>query len=219
MSQENLITKTDFDAKLSKLNRKITANKTKHLLVENEFKKLKTFGSIYFRDKSHFQEDGTQNYLAFQPIKRYFKLIAGVGNGSYIYYWKCNGWSDERINPIKTSDYGITPYFSYYDTNKTRAKLDRACLKQDQGILFHGEIVNIYNVYEITDNFNVSSYQTLKNCLFGAVKLPKNADIDKYGYSGYRIRFDRNSSFSFPSTGLGRNIIIFGVDMSSFDKD
>ena len=59
MSQENLITKTDFDAKLSKLNRKITANKTKHLLVENEFKKLKTFGSIYFRDKSHFQEDGT----------------------------------------------------------------------------------------------------------------------------------------------------------------
>ena len=41
LAQANLITKTDFDAKLSSLNRKITSNKTKHLLVENELKKLK----------------------------------------------------------------------------------------------------------------------------------------------------------------------------------
>ena len=39
----NLITKTDFDVKLSSLNIKITSNKIKHLLVENELKKLKTF--------------------------------------------------------------------------------------------------------------------------------------------------------------------------------
>ena len=54
-----MITKTDFDAKLSSLNRKITANKTKHLLVENELKKLKTFDSSYFIGKGHFEEDGT----------------------------------------------------------------------------------------------------------------------------------------------------------------
>ena len=42
----------------------------------------------------------------------------------------------------------------------------------------------------------------------------KNADIDKYKYSGYGIGFDRHGSFSFPSTGLGRNVIIFEVDMS-----
>ena len=35
IAQTNLITKTDFDAKLSNLNRKITENKSKHLLVEN----------------------------------------------------------------------------------------------------------------------------------------------------------------------------------------
>ena len=51
---------------------KNTASKTKHLLVENELKKLKNFSSIYFRGKSHFEEDGTQNYLVFQPIQRYF---------------------------------------------------------------------------------------------------------------------------------------------------
>ena len=46
--QANLITKTDFNIKLSSLNRKITANKSKKLLVENELKKLKTFNSSYF---------------------------------------------------------------------------------------------------------------------------------------------------------------------------
>ena len=63
--QANLITKTDFDANLSGLSRKITQNKTKHVLVENELNKLKTFGSAYFIGDSHFEEDGTQNYLAF----------------------------------------------------------------------------------------------------------------------------------------------------------
>ena len=55
---------------------------------------------------------------------------------------------------------------------------------------------------------------TLKNCLFGAVTLTKNTDIDKYGYSGHGIGFDRTGSFSFPSGGFGQNLLIFGVDMS-----
>ena len=75
LAQANLITKTDFDAKLSSLNRKITGNKSKHLFVENELKKLKTFDSSYFIGKSHFEEDGTQNCLVFQPINRHFKVI------------------------------------------------------------------------------------------------------------------------------------------------
>ena len=45
--------------------------------------------------------------------------------------------------------------------------------------------------------------------------MTKNVDIDKYKYSGYGIGFDRHGSFSFPGTGLGRNVIMFGVDMSS----
>ena len=68
LAQANLITKTDFDAKLSSLNRKITQNKSKHLLVENELNKLKTFDSSYFIGKSHFDGDGTQNYLVFEPM-------------------------------------------------------------------------------------------------------------------------------------------------------
>ena len=42
LAPANLVTKTDFDAELSSLNRKITSNKSKHLLAEKELKKLKT---------------------------------------------------------------------------------------------------------------------------------------------------------------------------------
>ena len=182
-------------------------------------KKLKTFDSIYFRGKSHFEEDGMQNYSVFQPIQRYFKRIVNVGNDNYVYYWKSKGLSDETINSIKTSDYGITPYLSYYDTNKIRVKFDGGCLKQDPGSFVHGGIVNVYIVYEISKNINISDYPTLENCLFGAVKLTKNADIDKYGYSGYGIGFYRHQSFSFPGTGLGGgNVINFGVDMNLSTK-
>ena len=65
LAQANLITKTYFDAKLSSLNRKITSNKSKHLLVENELRKLKTFDSNHFIGKSHLEENSTQNYLVF----------------------------------------------------------------------------------------------------------------------------------------------------------
>ena len=74
-----MITKTDFDAKLSSCNRKIIQNKTKHLLVENECKKLATFDSSYYIGKSYFEEDGTPNYLIFQPLNKYFK----VGDGNF----------------------------------------------------------------------------------------------------------------------------------------
>ena len=73
LKRANLVTKTDLDNKIKSLNQKINSNKTKHLLVENELKKLKIFDSIYLRGKSHFEEDGMQNYLVFQPTFRYFK--------------------------------------------------------------------------------------------------------------------------------------------------
>ena len=75
-------------------------------------------------------------------------------------------------------------------------------------------MVNIYIAYELGASSSHIDDPTLKNCLFGAVTLTKNADIDKYRYSGYGIRFDRKGSFSFPGGGFGRNVIIFGADMN-----
>ena len=126
LAQANLITKTDFNAKLS--SRKITQNKSKHLLVENELNKLKTFDSGYFIGKSHFGEDGTQNYLVFQPIYRYFKMIT---NTDYISSWKSKGLSSESFKPLTTSDISLAPALIYYGI-KTRVKFTGSCLKQSK---------------------------------------------------------------------------------------
>ena len=124
LAQANLITKIDFDAKLSSLNRKIMENKTENLLVKNELNKLKTFDSSYFIDKSHFEEDGTPNYIVFKPRNKYFKVIT---NTDYISSWKTKGLSAESIKPPTTSDNSLTPALSYYGT-KTRVKFTGSCL-------------------------------------------------------------------------------------------
>ena len=67
LARAHLVTKTDFDTKLKSLDKKINSNKTKHLLVETEPKKLEKFDAAYFRGKNCFDGDGTQNYLVFQP--------------------------------------------------------------------------------------------------------------------------------------------------------
>ena len=75
---------------------KLLQNKTKHLLVENEMKKLETFDSFYFCGKSHFEDDVTQNWLVFQPNYRYFKTDSV--NDSNILSWKSKGLSDKVLN-------------------------------------------------------------------------------------------------------------------------
>ena len=76
-------------------------------------------------------------------------------------------------------------------------------------------MVNIYIVYELAASTSHDSDPTIENCLFRAVTLTKNPDIEKYKYSGYGIGFDKRSIFSFPSAEFGQNELIFGVDMSA----
>ena len=132
----------------------------------------------------------------------------------YVLSWKSKGLSAETIKPPTTSDNSLTPELNYYGT-KTRVKFTGSCLKQSKISYTHGKVVNIYIVYELGASSSHVNDPTLKNCLFGAVTLTKNADIDKYGYSGYGIGFDRRSSFSFPGGEFGQNILIFGACMSS----
>ena len=124
LAQANLIAKTDLDAKLPKINRKITENKTENVLVKKKLNKLKTFDSSYFIGKSHFEEDGTQNYLVFQPINKYFKVIT---NTDYISSWKSKRLFAESIKPPTTSDSSLTPVLSYYGT-KIRVRFTARCL-------------------------------------------------------------------------------------------
>ena len=71
-------------------------------------------------------EVGSQAYLIFQPVHRYFKTVI---NTNYISLWKSKGLSSESIKPPTTSDNSLTPELSYYDYN-IRVKFTGSCLKQ-----------------------------------------------------------------------------------------
>ena len=85
------------------------------------------------------------------------------------------------------SDTSLAPALSYIG-NKARVKFVGSSLKRDKITFTH---INIYIVYEISVSDPNNNYPALENCLFGAVKLTRNADIDKYKYFEYGIGFDR----------------------------
>ena len=94
------------------------------MLAENE---LNNFWSQLFYWKSHF-EDGTQNYLVFQPIYRYFKTFSITQYLEYVSEWKSKGLSNESIKAISTSGNSLNTTLSYYGT-KIRVKFTGVCLK------------------------------------------------------------------------------------------
>ena len=134
--------------------------------------------------KSYFDEDGTQNYLVFQSILVYFTL-----NSSWITKWKSKGLSNESLEVVSTSSNTLNPLINYYG-DKVRLRFTGSILQQKIVTQSHKKVVNLYVVYEITNFHGIDNYPTLTNALFGAVKLTKNADIDKYKYSRYGIGFD-----------------------------
>ena len=103
--------------------------------------KLKTFDSSYYNGKSYFEEDGKPNYLIFQPISRYFKIIA---NTKYISSWESKGLSNESITPYATSDNSLTPIIEYYGS-KIRLTFNKSCLKQSNNLKYDYRYrVNVY---------------------------------------------------------------------------
>ena len=76
----------------------------------------------------------------------------------------------------------LLQYNIYYNA-RLRVEFNGVFLKQDKVTYNHGPTVNIYLVYKLIPFVN-KTVATLENCVFGAVKLTKNDDIDKYKYSG-----------------------------------
>ena len=90
-------------------------------------------------------------------------------------------------------------------------------------ILNNSNAINISCVYKLDPiaSSRDTSF-TIQNALFGAMQITKNAtDNSKNNYKGYGICFDERSQFSHTitedgraHTTNGRNVFIFGVDMS-----
>ena len=173
--------------------------------IGNKLKKLEKFDSSYFKGKSHFEEDGTQNYLVFQGVYKYFEdvdvsktLIKFHANS-----WTSKGLSNEKISSIT----GFERPFIEYTNARRKLKFNESILRHE---LFTsiGSIANYYIVYRLSPRTN-SSRIVLENCLFGKIEMTKNADTDKYKYQSHGVGFDSTGTFTHPHGGIGKNVIIF----------
>ena len=142
-------------------------------------------------------------------MHKYFERV-----GNDISSWESKQLSNEKNSSTTTTSNKKFATNLVDDNARIKLKFNGDFLKQDQVTYNHGPIVNIFIVCRLTSDTEDSSI-TLEDCLFGPFKLTKNGDIDKYKYSGYGIGLYSRGSFSHSSGGDGRNVIIFGADMSS----
>ena len=105
------------------------------------------------------------------------------------------------MKPLATSDNSFTPLIDFC-CNKIRIEFTGSCLQQPKVSYTHRTILNIYIVYELGACNPHDDDPTLKNSLFGTVRLTKNADIDKYGYSVMELDLIKNQVFHFQVVSL-----------------
>ena len=102
------------------------------------------------------------------------------------------------------------------NNSRIRLEFKRSYLKQNKAHFTPNNVVNLFIMYELDRwSQDLNAKFNLKDCFFGAVKLTKNANPNNYSYSRYGIGFDCRSLFSIPNFDWGKNVIIFGVDISS----
>ena len=97
--------------------------------------------------------------------------------------------SNKSLEVVSKTDNTLTPSVNYYE-DKVRLRFTGSVLQQKTITYSHKRVVNLYVVCEITNFHGIDSYPTLTYALFGAVKLTKNADIDKYRCFGYGTGFE-----------------------------
>ena len=146
----------------------------------------------YFRGKKYFDEDGTQNYLVFQVVYKYFE---DVGVSKTIIKFHANSWISKRLSDEKNcSVSGFTSPFIEYKNSRIKLKFDGNILREKLSTSLR-LIANYFIVYRLNPITNGSNI-VLENCLFGKIKMTKNVDTDKYKYQGHGIGFDFSGIFS-----------------------
>ena len=115
-----------------------------------------------------------------------------------------------------TANKSFSPRLIWMSNSRIRLEFKERCLKQEDRAAFTTKnVVNLYIVYELNIwSQDLNNEFTLKDCLFGNVRITKNANPNKYSYSGCGIGLDSHSLLSLPND-WGKNGITFGADRSS----
>ena len=226
----SLITKTDFDAKLRNISDRVTNNKSKDLLLDNELKKLKTL--VDSTAKKRFDEVQKENsfnrgffhylqqsYLVYDCKMGSFQFTAGK-----ISTWKSTGifnyLGNSNMNAVGDSK-SVLPELK--NDGRMHISLSGNHFQQNQVIILNNNnVINIYCVYKIDPIASTRDDTfTVQNVLFGGMEITKNPDTSNYNYKGYGICFDEGGTFghtiregNFDHATNARNVLIFGAGKS-----
>ena len=226
-----MVTKADLDAKLKNITDRVTNNKSKDLLFDNELKKLKTLvGPIAKTKFDEVQKENSftrgfyyylqQSYLVYECKTFSFKK----DNNGKLTTWKSTGIDNLSVNSNLKAIPNAQGLLSVIE-NDGRMNVEFNGNYFEQAKVLHpgtDKVVNIYIIYKLDPISSTRNTDyTIQNALFGAVKITKNTDISKNKYEGYGICFDEGGSFghtvkkgNFDRTTSARNVIIFRADMS-----
>ena len=161
-----------------------------------------------------------QSYLVYDCKMGSFQFT-----GNKISTWKSTGIfnysSDSNMNAVGDSG-GDLPDIK--NDGRMYVYLNGNHFQQNKVIIPNNDnVINIFCVYEIQPiASNRDTSFTIQNALFGAIQITKDAtDNSKNNYKEYGICFDERSQFGhtiteggFTHTTNGRNVLIFGADMS-----
>ena len=226
----SLITKTDFDTKLKNISDRVTNNKSKDILLDNELKKLKTL----IGSSAEIKLDEVQTEISFVR-----GFISYTKNSNLVYECKVSSMKFDNSGKLEWKPKDI-----YDSSNKNvlnsvqNTKIVSPNIKNINGqsyVFFNGNhfkqdpitilnnVINIYVVYKLDPISSTRNTDyTIQNALFGAMKITKNTDSSKNNYKGYGLCFDEGGEFghtvkqgNFNRTTNAKTVIIFGVDMSS----
>ena len=103
LKQGKLENKTDLDNKLTSFNKRITANKTKHIKVKMRLNSLITRDYNFFIGRIYFtSNDGSQNTFVYQPIFDTLELKKDKGT-DYVLSWKSKGVYNSKLKLLYTT--------------------------------------------------------------------------------------------------------------------
>ena len=215
-----MITKTDFDAK--------------DILLDNEIKKTFVGSSAKIKFDEVQKENSFNRGFFYYLQKSYLvyecKIDSFKCNNKKILKWKSTGilnYSDyysmkgiedtKKELPILKNDEGMYVYLqgSHFQQNNA--------LTSNNNDVINNGVINIYVVYKLDPISSTRNTDyTIQNALFGAMEITKNTDSSKNNYTGYGLCFDEGGELghtvkqgNFNRTTNAKNVIIFGVDMSS----
>ena len=171
-------------------------------------------GFFYYFQENYLVYECKVNSFVFNGKKINWKST-GIFSYSDDYYYVMNGIEDAKTNlPLLKID------------KEVYVLLQGNYFQQNNNIIIPNNNKNVVNIYVVYKLDPISSTRntdyTIQNALFGAMKITKNADYSKKNYTGYGLCFEEGGEFghtvkqgNFNRSTNARNVIIFGVDMSS----